>query len=52
VQILLTTVATEHPEAARSDSALEGTVTLHFGPNETMFGGFRAVWRPRRVLCG
>lgn len=38
--------------AARPDSVLEGTVTLLFGPNDEVTGGFRAVWRPRRVLCG
>jgi hypothetical protein len=41
-----------HLGPARPDSVLEGTVTLHFGPNETLTGGFRAAWRPRRVLCG
>ena len=39
-----------HP--ARPDSVLEGTVTLQFGPNDQLTGGFRAVWRPRRILCG
>ena len=38
--------------AARLDSVLEGTLTLRFGPNDEVAGGFRAVWRPRRVLCG
>lgn len=37
---------------ARPDSALEGALTLRFGPTETISGGFRAVWRPRRVFCG
>jgi hypothetical protein len=37
---------------ARADSALEGTVTLRFGPTEVMTGGFRAAWRPRRIFCG
>ena len=38
--------------APRPDSALEGTVTLRFGPNDVVTGGFRAAWRPRRILCG
>jgi hypothetical protein len=38
--------------APRPDSALEGTLTLQFGPNDAVSGGFRAVWRPRRILCG
>jgi hypothetical protein len=38
--------------AARPDSALEGTVTLRFGPADSLTGGFRAVWRDRRMLCG
>jgi hypothetical protein len=38
--------------APRPDSALEGTLTLRFGPNDAISGGFRAVWRPRRILCG
>jgi hypothetical protein len=37
---------------ARADSALEGTVTLQFGSTETLIGGFRARWRPRRMFCG
>jgi hypothetical protein len=37
---------------ARPDSALEGTVTLRFGPGDVVTGGFRAVWRDRRMLCG
>jgi len=38
--------------APRPDSALEGTLVLRFGPNDAVSGGFRAVWRPRRILCG
>ncbi|MGH7512639.1 MAG: hypothetical protein ACREOQ_06930 [Gemmatimonadales bacterium] len=38
--------------SARPDSALQGTITLRFGPTEVISGGFRAVWRPRRVFCG
>jgi hypothetical protein len=37
---------------ARPDSALEGTVTLRFGPSEVISGGFHAVWRPQRLFCG
>jgi hypothetical protein len=37
---------------ARPDSSLEGTVTLRFGSNDVAAGGFRAAWRPRRILCG
>jgi hypothetical protein len=36
----------------RADSALEGTVTLRFGSADVVTGGFRAVWRARRMLCG
>jgi hypothetical protein len=39
-------------QAPRSDSALEGTLMLQFGPNDVVTGRFRAVWRPRRILCG
>ena len=38
--------------ATRPDSALEGTLRLQFGPSDLVTGGFRAVWRPRRILCG
>lgn len=36
----------------RPDSTLEGTLTLRFGSTEVISGGFRAVWRPRRLFCG
>jgi hypothetical protein len=36
----------------RADSALAGTVTLRFGPGDSVAGGFQAVWRDRRMLCG
>jgi hypothetical protein len=32
--------------SARPDSALQGTLTLRFGPTEVISGVFRAVWRP------
>jgi len=38
--------------AVRPDSTLEGAVTLRFGPDEVLSGGFRATWRSRRMLCG
>ena len=38
--------------APRADSALEGTLTLRFGPNDAVSGGFRAVWQPRQMFCG
>jgi len=47
--------ATEGDVRIRSvhpDSTLEGTVTLRFGPGDVLTGGFRAVWRSRRMLCG
>jgi hypothetical protein len=34
------------------DSTLDGTVTLRFAPDDVLSGGFRAVWRSRRMLCG
>ena len=37
--------------AVHPDSTLEGTVTLRFGPDDVLTGGFRAVWRSRRMLC-
>ena len=37
--------------AVYPDSTLEGTVTLRFGPQEVLTGGFRAIWRSRRILC-
>jgi len=38
--------------SVRPDSALDGTLTLRFGPDDVVTGGFRAIWRPRRILCG
>jgi hypothetical protein len=38
--------------AVHPDSTLEGTVTLRFGPEDVLTGGFRAVWHSRRMLCG
>jgi hypothetical protein len=38
--------------SARPDSSLDGTVVLRFGSNDVVSGGFRAVWRPRRIMCG
>jgi hypothetical protein len=41
-----------HLGAVHPDSTLDGTVTLRFGPADVLTGGFRAIWRSRRMLCG
>jgi len=35
-----------------SDTKLEGTVLLRFPKSDSLYGGFRAEWRPRRAMCG
>ena len=35
-----------------SDTALEGSILLHFAAGDSIIGGFRAEWRPRQMLCG
>ena len=35
-----------------TDTLLEGTVLLRFAETDSVYGGFRAEWRPRRVMCG
>ena len=35
-----------------SDSLLEGRLVLRFTRKDSVYGGFRAEWRPRRVMCG
>jgi hypothetical protein len=35
-----------------ADSALEGSLRLHFPDGTTVSGGFHATWHPRRMLCG
>lgn len=36
----------------RPDTAVDGQVLLRFASGEEIAGGFRAVWLPRRVMCG
>ena len=36
----------------RSDTVLEGRVLLRFKNGDSTFGGFRAEWRSRQVMCG
>jgi hypothetical protein len=35
-----------------SDTVLEGTLLLRFPSSDSVYGGFRAEWRSRRVMCG
>ena len=35
-----------------SDTVLEGRVVLRFTKKDSVYGGFRAEWRSRRVMCG
>lgn len=35
-----------------ADSALEGSLRLHFSDGTTISGGFHATWHPRRMMCG
>ena len=35
-----------------ADTALEGSLVLRFGTGDSVYGGFRAEWRPRQVFCG
>jgi hypothetical protein len=35
-----------------SDTILEGIVLLRFPKSDSLYGGFRAAWRPRRAMCG
>lgn len=35
-----------------TDTALAGSLVLHFIGGDSVYGGFRAEWRPRQVFCG